>query len=717
METLLRQRMRGLRSVSFQLPCEEDVLPSAFEDKPLCVPRQLAELLQLSVEEVCADFDAMLRHDWRRLGISAEEVREFCVWRNAPMRVLSSQGDLVDSYDPALKEHRTVCFLAFDGHCYMYRAVKRVLERQAARVLYRGEARQTLPPIQEWRRFDAADVQPGLFWCEDLREARRQLMAAGESPKVAISSPAQYCGLRLRRGTRIRELPEEHEVLQRWCEALGQEYRGQRLAGLAHEIFLKLLKAKREVPGAAERQKTLAAQDGKCALCGCGLTGTCELDHVVPVRQAFAGSVQTLQALCGDCHSEKTLRESAQPTSLESRVAPGVMEYVRSPKLPPLVFEAQTCAKDSAYVGVDVVRCRRNGLANAPFPLPILCPADGVEPVDGVLPDLSFVEGCCDARQSCLNLLPYVGPGWYPKVSLAAMLELGVCRWDHIVLGISARSHVDAATLRRALERMDAAWQGEEHMAKLSVNAMIGLWARSTEVVYSVRSSSSELDGAGADFSQAFAYEGGMVWDFVYARRLLSNGTYRPIHDAVLGFEHCMVAKARRILDAPPRYLAQVKTDCLLTQRLPKRFAERLRALEALRHPDGTPVYRVEETKPLLGSRAPRMEAERPKQRRWNGVDDPVNHCLAGNSLLLTGLPGTGKTYLARTIVARLREQGEAVHLVSAPRRTWAWGRRRPTTGCAGTCAGAARKSWTGWWWRRSRSWTWRSGRTWPVWG
>ena len=120
--------------------------------------------------------------------------------------------------------------------------------------------------------------------------------------------------LRLRRGIRIRE-------------ALGQEYRGQRLAGLAHEIFLKLLKAKREVPGAAERQKTLAAQDGKRALCGCGLTaGACELDHVAPVRQAFAGSAQTLQALCGDCHSEKTLRESAQPTSLESRVAPGVME-------------------------------------------------------------------------------------------------------------------------------------------------------------------------------------------------------------------------------------------------------------------------------------------------------------------------------------------------------------------------------------------------------
>ena len=107
------------------------------------------------------------------------------------------------------------------------------------------------------------------------------------------------------------------------CEALRREYRGQRLAGLAHKIFLKLLKAKREVPGAAERQKTLA----RCA--ADGLTaGTCELDHVV--RQAFAGSVQTLQALCGDCHSEKTLRERAAQKFEEPR-GPRVMEYARSP--------------------------------------------------------------------------------------------------------------------------------------------------------------------------------------------------------------------------------------------------------------------------------------------------------------------------------------------------------------------------------------------------
>ena len=39
-------------------------------------------------------------------------------------------------------------------------------------------------------------------------------------------------------------------------------------------------------------------------------------------------------------------------------------------------------------------------------------------------------------------------------------------------------------------------------------------------------------------------------------------------------------------------------------------------------------------------------------------MDDPISHCLAGNSLLLTTLPGTGKTHLARTIALLRAEPG-----------------------------------------------------------
>ena len=137
-----------------------------------------------------------------------------------------------------------------------------------------------------------------------------------------------------------------------------------------------------------------------------------------------------------------------------------------------------------------------------PFPLPILRPADGVEPVDGVLagPALGLLR-----REAVLSdLLPYVGPGWYPKVLLAAVLDLGVCRWDHIVLGISARSHVDAATLRRALERVargrEAHGQAQRKRDDRPVGAQHGGGRQRAQ---------QQQNGADADFFQAFACEGG----------------------------------------------------------------------------------------------------------------------------------------------------------------------------------------------------------------
>ena len=233
-------------------------------------------------------------------------------------------------------------------------------------------------------------------------------------------SVEEVCGLRrhaaprleapwhLRRGgARILRVAQRPDARAELAGQPGGQLRSG-AEGAPHRVLLGLRRALLHVEGceagAAERQKTLAAQDGKCALCGCGLTGTCE-----PVRQAFAGERANFAGAVRRLpQREDAARERAAHEFGEPRGA-------RSPKLPPPVFEAQACAKDALCVGVDVVRCRRNGLANAPFPLPILRPADGVEPVDGVLPDLGFVEGCCDARQSCLNLLPYVGPGLVPE--------------------------------------------------------------------------------------------------------------------------------------------------------------------------------------------------------------------------------------------------------------------------------------------------------------
>ena len=176
-ETLLRQRMRGLRSVSFQLPCEEDVLQSAFEDKPLCVPRQLAEVVQVSVEEVCADFDAMLRHDWRRLGISAEGVRAPQGLRacGGPARVADGQAVGTSCWSPwrrrAARSRPPAARSSWPARRPRTGGAARGGRTPGPGGRGCGEARQTLPPIGEWRRFDAADVQRA---CSGARTCARR---------------------------------------------------------------------------------------------------------------------------------------------------------------------------------------------------------------------------------------------------------------------------------------------------------------------------------------------------------------------------------------------------------------------------------------------------------------------------------------------------------------------------------------------------------------
>ena len=255
-------------------------------------------------------------------------------------------------------------------------------------------------------------------------------------------------------------------------------------------------------------QRLLQEQRGACALCAAPIdAGTCEADHVVPVHQSFFGQRQPLQALCLECHRAKTFLECSHATTLESRFCRHVFEsYACSPRLPPLVCGLSKCNPDKLCQGVDVVRCRKNALANAPFPLPVFCPLDSIRPAEeGQLADLTFVRKREDKREGFMARLPYVGPGWYGKPAVAYMLDAGLARWADFEWSLEATAHVAPDCLARALEIMETAWpQGEEHFAKLSVNALIGLWARSKDVYYSMRTSSHEADAWGSQFLQVF---------------------------------------------------------------------------------------------------------------------------------------------------------------------------------------------------------------------
>ena len=116
-----------------------------------------------------------------------------------------------------------------------------------------------------------------------------------------------------------------------------------------------------------------------------------------------------------------------------------------------------------------------------------------------------------------------------------------------------------------------------------------------------------------------------------------------------------------------------MKTDCVLFQGVAKKNLHILQKVAEQRYEDGSPVYRFlgeeDGLKPLLSSseRMP-MEARVPEDLPdWEQIaaDSLEEHVLAGKSVFISGFPGTGKTFIARRLIGRLREAGRLVEIVS----------------------------------------------------
>ena len=106
------------------------------------------------------------------------------------------------------------------------------------------------------------------------------------------------------------------------------------------------------------------------------------------------------------------------------------------------------------------------------------------------------------------------------------------------------------------------------------MNALVGLWARNMNLIYTMRTSNHQFDGSGCQHRELLILDaaGGMHWDHIYVTKLLSNRSCQPVHDFVIS-EYVAVSRIRDALaTVPSRYLKAVKTDCVVFQDLPKKF-------------------------------------------------------------------------------------------------------------------------------------------------
>lgn len=71
-------------------------------------------------------------------------------------------------------------------------------------------------------------------------------------------------------------------------------------------------KTKRKYFTAFQRNAIARQQEWKCKQCCNLLPAAYQIDHICPLFQHGTNSLDNLQALCSNCHSDKSLRERSE---------------------------------------------------------------------------------------------------------------------------------------------------------------------------------------------------------------------------------------------------------------------------------------------------------------------------------------------------------------------------------------------------------------------
>jgi hypothetical protein len=190
------------------------------------------------------------------------------------------------------------------------------------------------------------------------------------------------------------------------------------------------------------------------------------------------------------------------------------------------------------------------------------------------------------------------------------------------------------------------------------------------------------------------------IYDNLYAKPSLTNGSLRPIHDQIMHTEATRLAQLRYVLgrlQVPPRAILDVKTDALVICAGKKRpmvqamqftaFAdlpnlrrkfERADVRQRFINDSGVvqrgsgseeQVFRFSVgAKRLEGNYVePWRTADPPTQEdEWQDLSqtEAEAHMAAGKNCLVLGWPGTGKSTMVRGVVQTLREAGKRVDII-----------------------------------------------------
>lgn len=474
------------------------------------------------------------------------------------------------------------------------------------------------------------------------------------------------------------------KTVQKICKAKNIPFMNQSFPSLCMKMVINILQPPRQQCTKNQKAMVIERQDNLCNICD-KILKKVEYDHIIPLAAGGSNHLDNIQALCIECHFEKSRNETDNgdyfalapytstfnATTREIFMSDLMKRYAFIEKL------AQVPGKKKAYY-IDINKCRRNiilHLMQMGYVLPVFTCMDDPEKFnknDIIAPGFYFIETDL--------FFPCRGNGWYSYALVEYCLENKLITKSNIKYKVLSGIELKGDYFNKALQALIDLPDG---LDKPGPNIIAGLFNK-THITSDRLFFTNDFRYASSKYMQSannsvFIQEVDTNSHLYEVRTSVTQPldlVNNAIYHLILDIEAMELHRMKTLIEAAGGHVTYLNTDCCecwfddnTPMQIDQYFWDNAKKI---------PKYKYENR-----SCAPHMEAMKQFKRTekykhsipvWKITPDqgnkPFEECaeeiIELGSSNLDGIAGSGKTTMIRKIIDVLKQR-ELKYVVLAP--------------------------------------------------
>ena len=485
------------------------------------------------------------------------------------------------------------------------------------------------------------------------------------------------------------------------CEKANIPFKNQRIGGLISNLRKKFFKVERRTLTEEEKTQIVEEQNQRCLACDSECNAfefeqgetesqlpanpkrfsAWEFDHIQSLANGGSNELDNFQALCKPCHLNKTMEERENSDfikfdAIASTFNEKALEIVQSHHFKQWAFIEKLhdgeIQNTSQLMKIDHAKCRRNLVMHSKYDFPMYSVMDFPTEYTGgeIKCGFYYVES--------ESYFPLRGSGWYNWVMVKYCIENNIeMKITHqFIPSFSIKHDYFKSFAEFLIELTEGSGLG-----KLIVNSLVGCWGiQSTQMEHISHTTdkyeaSRELCRDGVFVSSNVLSADTVLYSIIEKFSLKKDDMFLPLYYQIVAMEAVELHRLEQMIKLNGGEPMERNTDAILYRgnaiKIDQHFWDDKKSVLKYRYDEPTLLFRdnvcsITRNGSFVPATFEFTYIE--EQDDFQAIADKV--LASDKGCFVSGVAGTGKTYLANIIIKTLESAGKKCDIKLAPTNT-----------------------------------------------